>query len=182
MGNTVISAELLGGSKEERLAKCQKLASEAGLLAEHAANPETKRAYLHLQAQWRALAAGDGHRKVNSNPERLRELNRQMLQLSMAERRRRWTYYLAQVDSLNKETTTDDRALSYRAFYEDAVREAKTGSLETRDDFMLLASVWKDLANEFEASLANQEPNAREGTPGKLRKKAARPLGPRDQR
>ena len=57
VGDTVISAEFLGSSKEERLAMCQKLAAEAGQCAIDAANPETQRAYFDLQRQWEALAA-----------------------------------------------------------------------------------------------------------------------------
>jgi len=57
MGDTVISAEFLGSNKAERLAMCQKLGVEAGLLADDSANPETQRAYLDMKRQWETLAA-----------------------------------------------------------------------------------------------------------------------------
>ena len=112
--------------------------------------------------------------KVATKPDRLRDLHQLMMQLSVAERRQRWKDYLAQVTSLNQDSASADRAVRCRAFFEDARREAETGPLETRDDFLLLANVWKGLAKEFE------EPNAREARLG-LRKKASRSL-PRDQR
>ncbi len=57
MGDTIVSNEFLGSSKEERLAMCRKLAAEAGLLAADTANPETQRAYLDLKRQWEELAS-----------------------------------------------------------------------------------------------------------------------------
>ena len=57
MSDTVISSEFLGTNRKERLARCRKLAIDAGLLATEAANPETQRAYLNLKRQWEALAA-----------------------------------------------------------------------------------------------------------------------------
>ena len=103
----------------------------------------------------------DNPDKVGSEPERLRELNRQMLKLSTAQRRRLWKYYLGQVSSSRKENPLADRVERYRAFSEDARREAETGPLEARDDFLFLAKICKGLANEFETSLG-KKPNGRE--------------------
>lgn len=70
MGDTIISVEFLGTTKEERLAMCRKLAAEAGLLASDAANPETQRSYLDLKRQWDSLAAELEHldRAVDRQP------------------------------------------------------------------------------------------------------------------
>ena len=56
MGDTVVPAEFLGSTIEERLKMCRKLADEAAGLADGCANPEGRRSYLDLKRQWDELA------------------------------------------------------------------------------------------------------------------------------
>jgi hypothetical protein len=50
------SADFLGSSKSERLAKCRQMAQEARDLAENASTPKQRENYLELVRQWNRLA------------------------------------------------------------------------------------------------------------------------------
>ena len=88
---------------------------------------------------------------VDRQPERLRQLNHEMLKLSMAERRLRWKHYYAQVNSIFSDGIDADQKQRYRLFYEDARRKAAAGPLEIRDDLMLIAKLWSGLVEEYKA-------------------------------
>ena len=89
----------------------------------------------------------------DTQPERLRQLNNEMLKLSMAERRLRWKHYYAQVDNLYAEEVRD-QAQRYRTFYDDARGRIPEAPLETRDELMLIANLWRSLVKEYEVRLS----------------------------